>query len=112
MSLWDLDLHCFQDISAFDGSRLLLSTGINTKSKCHDLELFRDISVGVFVWFFLYVQYLTFELDVDKKLYFFPVGKCAKLPRLCFPLKHWASNTVCILPSHCDVFLMEKDQVS
>lgn len=33
MSLWDLDFHGFQDISEFDGSQLLLSTGINTKKK-------------------------------------------------------------------------------
>lgn len=48
MSLWDLDLHGFRDISESDGSQLLLSTGINTKSKCHDLKLFPDISVGFF----------------------------------------------------------------
>lgn len=52
MPLRDLDLHGFQDISEFDGSQLLLSTGINTKSKCHDLKLFPDISVGFFGWFF------------------------------------------------------------
>lgn len=39
MSVWDLDLSGFQDISEFDGSQLLLSTGINTKSKCHDLTI-------------------------------------------------------------------------
>lgn len=39
MSLWDLDLHGFRDISESDGSQLLLSTGINTKSKCHDLKI-------------------------------------------------------------------------
>lgn len=51
MALWDLDLYGFQDISAFDRSQLLLSTGINIKSKCHDLKLFLDISVGLFVCF-------------------------------------------------------------
>lgn len=51
-SLWDLDLHGFQDISEFDGSQLLLSTDISTKSKCHDLKLFPDSSVGFFGWFF------------------------------------------------------------
>lgn len=61
MSLWDLDFHGFQDISEFDGSQLLLSTGINTKSKYHDLKLFPDVSVGVFGCFFpLDAQYLTF----------------------------------------------------
>lgn len=29
LSLWDLDLHGFQDTVVFDGSQLLLSTGIN-----------------------------------------------------------------------------------
>lgn len=53
MALWDLDLHGFQDISAFDRSQLLLSRGISIKSKCHDLKLFLDISVGLFVWVFL-----------------------------------------------------------
>lgn len=62
MSFWDLDLHGFQDISVFDGSQLLLFTGINIKSKCHDMKLFLDTSVGFFVClvFSLYVQYLTF----------------------------------------------------
>lgn len=55
MSFWDLDLHGFQDISAFDGSQLLLSTGINIKSKCHDLKLFLDISVGFFVYFYFFL---------------------------------------------------------
>lgn len=44
MPLRGLDL----PLSEFDGSQLLLSTGINTKSKCHDLKLFPDISVGFF----------------------------------------------------------------
>lgn len=52
MSLWDLDLHGFRDISGFGGSQLLVSTGINTKSKCHDIKPVPDISVGVFGWFF------------------------------------------------------------
>lgn len=52
MSLWDLNLHGFQDISEFDGSQLHLSTGIHTESKCHDLKLFSDISVGFLVVFF------------------------------------------------------------
>lgn len=64
MSFLDLDLHGFQDVSVFDGSQLILSTGINIKSKCHDLKLFLDTTVGFFVWFglffSLYVQYLTF----------------------------------------------------
>lgn len=29
MSLWDLDLHGFQDTIVFDGSQLFLPTGIN-----------------------------------------------------------------------------------
>lgn len=52
MSLCDLDFYGFQDISEFDGSQLLLSTGINTKCKCHDLKLFPDVSVGYFGCFF------------------------------------------------------------
>lgn len=31
------------------------------------------------------------------------LATCAELPRLCVPLKHWASSRVCILPSHCYV---------
>lgn len=49
---------------------------------------------------------------MDKKLYFFAVGKRAKLPRLSFPLKHWASSRVFLLPSHCSGFFMEKDEVA
>lgn len=34
---------------------------------------------------------------------FFPASKYAEIPRLCFPLKHWKSSRVYILPSHCYV---------
>lgn len=59
MSLWDLNLHGFGDISEFDGSQLRLSTSIHTESKCHDLKLFSDIWWVFGCFFPLYVQYLT-----------------------------------------------------
>lgn len=52
MSLWDLDPHGFQDTSVFNGSQLLLSTGINIRSKCHGLKLFLDIYVRFSVCYF------------------------------------------------------------
>lgn len=52
MSFWDLDLHGFQDISVFDGSQLLLSTGINIKSKCHDLNYLLTSLLGFLFVFF------------------------------------------------------------
>lgn len=39
MSVWDLDLRGFHDISEFGGSQLFLSTGIKTKSKCDDITI-------------------------------------------------------------------------
>lgn len=62
MSLWGLDLHGFRDSSEFDGSQPILSTGINTKSKCHDLKLFPYISVGFFGWFFSPVSSPVFDI--------------------------------------------------
>lgn len=53
----------------FDGSQLLY-TGMDIKSKCHDLKLLISLLVVFWGVIFLFSTfwYLTFQLHVDKKL--------------------------------------------